>query len=139
MSLPIRRTGNIFEDMEKMMGDFWSMPVKMPESRMPLINIEDKGDKLTITAELPGIEKEDLNLEVEEDLVTISGKRGKIDEEKKKNFYRCERAYSEFYRTITLPEKINPDKADARYEKGVLELVLPKLEIKKRKKEIKVK
>ena len=111
------------------MDDFWSFPELGFESvRTPLVNVEDKGKELVVTAEIPGMKKDDIHVDVEDDSLTISAKRSGVDEEKSKNYYRYERSSSSFLRRISLPESVESEKADAEYKQGVLTIVLPKKE-----------
>ena len=103
----------------------------------PAVDLVDKGNRLVLRSEMPGVTKNDIKVSVTEDSITISGKVEKKEEEKKEDYYFCERAYSSWRRTLPLPVKVKPDGAKAKYENGVLEVVLPKAEETK-KKEVKV-
>jgi HSP20 family protein len=107
--------------------------------RVPLADIEDLGDSLKVSLEMPGLEKEDIKISVDKDSVEISAERKKAQEEKKKNYYHCERSYSSFRRMFGLPEEVDPDSVDAEYRDGVLRVTLKKAGKKEEKKEVKVK
>jgi HSP20 family protein len=103
----------------------------------PRVNVEENDGIFELTAEVPGIDKKDINVEVKDHVLTIRGEK-KLEEEKKENNYRvCERCYGEFVRTFTLPDNVDADKIEAQYENGVLKLIIPKKEEAKPK-EIKV-
>lgn len=112
---------------------------KFSEFREPLIDMEETEDELKVTVELPGISKEDIDIDVTEDTITIKAKRKEAIEEKKKGFYRVERSYRGFYRKIGLPCNVIPEKAEASYKDGILIITLPKTEKKAVTKKIKIK
>lgn len=91
------------------------------------IEVADKGKEYDIRAELPGIKKEDLDIDIEEDFLRINAK--KIDEtkEEEKNYKHSEFSYGEFSRTIQLPEEIDVNKTEAKLEHGILTIIAPKI------------
>jgi HSP20 family protein len=104
----------------------------------PRVNVEENDGGFELTAEVPGMKKEDISIDVKDRTLTISGER-KLEEEKKdKNYHVCERSYGEFSRTFTLPDNVDAGKIEAEYDQGVLKLSIPKKEEAKPK-EIKVK
>ena len=109
-------------------------------TRVPLSDIEDTGDAFKITAELPGLAKEDINIKVDKDSIEISAERKDVKEKDEKNFYYCERSYSGYRRRFGLPAEIDPNKVDAEYVDGVLQVTMKKLASESKKvKEVKVK
>jgi HSP20 family protein len=108
--------------------------------RAPLSDIEDKGDSLLVTAELPDMDKEDIKITVDKDSLSISAERKGATEEKKKDYYYCERSYSGYRRVFHLPEEVDPEQVDAEYKKGVLRITLKKAKKgeKEEKKEVKI-
>ncbi len=108
-------------------------------ARMPYADIMDRGDAIVITAEMPGIPKENVEIEVDENGIEISGKVEQNIEDEDHGYYRRERAYSSFYRYIPLPEEIKPDEVKAKMKNGILEIVLPKKVPTKQEKKRKVK
>jgi HSP20 family protein len=91
----------------------------------PQVEIDQRGDKLVVRADLPGMKKEDLNIEVDDGVLTISGERKQAQEENRAGFYRSERSYGQFFRSIPLPEGVNADQAEASFNDGVLEVSFP--------------
>lgn len=91
----------------------------------PQVEVFERGDNLVVRADLPGIRKEDVDVSVEDGMLTIRGERRDEREEKEEGFYRSERSYGQFYRAIAIPEGVNDDACDARYADGVLEVTLP--------------
>lgn len=109
-------------------------------TRTPLSDIEDKGDAYVLRAELPGMNKEDIKIEVGQDTVTVSAERKGGKEEKKKNYYYCERTYSGYKRSFALPQEVNPDAVQAEYKSGILTVTMKKVRLPPpKRKEIKLK
>jgi HSP20 family protein len=104
----------------------------------PEIEVVEKNGELKVHADLPGMKKEDINVEFAGGALIISGERNQETEEEREGFYHTERNYGSFYRNIPLPEGANLDKANAVFHNGVLEVTLavPKRELKGRKLEI---
>lgn len=108
----------LFDRRKELLSDF--------ESRLPLCDMEDLGDKYEITLEAPGIPKDKMTIKAGNDYVDISGEHEKKTEEKKKDYLYNERSYSSLKRRISTPEEIVPSKMDAKMENGVLHIQVPK-------------
>lgn len=91
----------------------------------PQIEVSRRGNELVVCADLPGMKKEDLRVEVREDHLVLEGERRQEHQGEEGGFYRSERSYGHFYRAIPLPEGTNPDQAQASFRDGVLEVKLP--------------
>lgn len=91
----------------------------------PAVEVLEKGDKLLVRAEIPGVSKDDVSIDLTDDLLTIQGERGQESEDRGEGYYRSERSYGRFVRSIPLPEGVDTDKADAKFRDGVLEITLP--------------
>ncbi len=91
------------------------------------VEITDSGKEYDIRAELPGVKKEDLDIDIEENYLKINAKKVEEKTESEKNFKRSEFNYGEFSRVIELPEEINVDKTEAKLESGVLKITAPKM------------
>lgn len=106
---------------------------------MPQVEVLQKNGQFTVRADLPGLTKDDLKVEVTDNLMTISGERKEENEDKREGFYRSERSYGAFYRQILLPEGAETESAAATLRNGLLEISMPvpKLESTTRKLEIK--
>jgi HSP20 family protein len=100
----------------------------MPVGAFPALNVYDAGDKLVVTAEMPGVDPDDIELNVVENSLTLSGKRNGQPEGDGLQYYRRERFAGQFSRTIALAEKVNPDAAKATAKNGILTIELPKAE-----------
>jgi HSP20 family protein len=90
----------------------------------PRIEAFQKGDRYVVRAELPGLNKEDVQVEMTSDMLTIQGERHAEHEEEKDNYYHSEREYGRFYRTIPLPEGVIGESAEATFRNGVLEVTM---------------
>ena len=107
---------------------------------MPPVDIAEDKEKITLTAELPGFKEDQVNIQMEDGVLTIRGERKFEEEVKKENFHRVERSYGEFLRSFTLPTFIDATKILAEFKDGLLMVTLPKREEAKPKQiEVKVK
>lgn len=91
----------------------------------PQIETFRRGDKLVVRADVPGVRKDDLHVEVDDGILTLSGERRSENEENRDGYYRSERSYGQFQRSIALPEGIEADQCQATFNDGVLEVTLP--------------
>lgn len=107
---------------------------------MPQVETLRRGDKLVIRADLPGLKKDDVKVEIDDGILTISGERRDEQEEQRDDFYRSERTYGEFYRAVPLPDGVDANQCDASFNDGVLEVTIPAPKQQQRKaKQIQVK
>jgi HSP20 family protein len=93
-----------------------------------VIDIEETADGLRVTAEVPGMKKEDIHVEFENGLLTIRGERTRESKTEEKAFHRVERSYGSFVRTFRLPASIDAEQITANYSEGILTLEMPKAE-----------
>ncbi|HKJ84091.1 MAG TPA: Hsp20/alpha crystallin family protein [Mariprofundaceae bacterium] len=100
---------------------------------LPAVDIRETADALTVQAELPGIDKKDVHVEVKDGVLNISGERRYEKDVKDENVHRIERAYGRFHRSFSLPRNVDADKVEASMHNGVLEVRLPKHESAKPK------
>jgi HSP20 family protein len=107
----------------------------------PRIEVFQKQDKYIVRAELPGIKKDDVQVEVTDDQVTIQGDRREEHEEEREGVFRSERSYGSFYRSVPLPEGVIPESAQASFRDGVLEISVqaPPREVKAQPKRLEIK
>jgi HSP20 family protein len=108
------------------------------EVREPFTDIIETKDSVVVTAELPGVAKEDIKINATEEGIEISAETKAEKEVEKKGYYRRERSLGKYYRSYSLPAKVKPEKAKATYKNGVLEIVLPKAEEKEKGRSIKI-
>jgi len=103
----------------------------------PALNLYDDGESFVVRAEVPGIDPKQLEINATVNALTVKGERPQPEANAKASFHRRERGHGTFSRAINLPQEVNPEKVAARYQLGVLEIVLPKAEeVKPRKIEI---
>jgi HSP20 family protein len=101
---------------------------------IPAMDLVETGEDFVLRADLPGLGENDVNIELEDNVLTISGERKSEHEERKEGYYRVERASGSFSRSLTLPEGVDPDRVRASFDKGVLEVRIPKPEQRKPRK-----
>ncbi len=134
---------NIFrdmsEDMNRLFGGTFN-PFYIPDETdfsgngwIPAVDIKEEADKFVVRADLPGIEPKDIEVSMENGLLSIRGKRESEVKDEQKDYRRVERMYGEFYRQFTLPESADPEKVSAKCDKGVLEVTIGKTESRKHK------
>jgi len=107
-----------FQDSDRESLGIWNPPVDI---------FEDK-DGVVLNAELPGMKKEDIELRVENNVLTLQGERKRENETKEEGYFRSERAYGTFSRSFSLPTSVDTSKVSAEYKDGVLSVSLPKAE-----------
>jgi HSP20 family protein len=105
----------------------------------PQIEVRQRGNEITICADLPGMKADDVNIEIEDGVLIISGERQQKSENREEGFYRSERSYGSFVRSIVLPEGVDENEVQARFEDGVLEVTMPVPEQRQRGRKIEVK
>lgn len=106
----------------------WFGGMDRSDSNMPAVNIKDNEKEFELELAVPGMKKEDFNVEVDKNVLTVSAETKSQDEVSEDNYTRREFAFSSFKRVFTLPETVNDGKIDASYKDGVLKLILPKKE-----------
>ena len=99
----------------------------------PAVDLYEKDDHFVIKAELPGVDKNDIKVDLKDRVLTLSGERAYDNEVKEENYYRKERSYGKFQRVFTLPADVDSDKITAEFKAGVLRVEVPKPEEKKAK------
>jgi HSP20 family protein len=131
-------------DMERMMDDFFDRRMRpwWPErwlrtegftTNVPALDVFEEKDELVVKAELPGMEKDNVEVNLTDHTLTIKGEKKKEEEVKEEKYYRSERSYGSFVRTLQLPADVQADKVKASFKNGVLEVRLPKTEEAKAK------
>ena len=116
------------EDVDRTFANF--MPTVEADLWAPPLEVKHKEGKFIVTAELPGLTKEEVKVEVVDESLVIEGERKRFKEEKGEEFFRSERYYGKFYRTIPLPKGAKADLIKAELTNGVLEVVIPVPEVK---------
>ncbi|MFQ5878014.1 MAG: Hsp20/alpha crystallin family protein [Acidobacteriota bacterium] len=127
---PFRDLFSIQERLNRVFGDPLSrFPIPDTVSAWyPPVDIYEEDDRIVVRAELPGVSKDDIDVNVESGTITLRGEKKQEKKVDSDNVYRVERFYGSFSRSFALPSTIDPGKIEARYKDGVLEVVLPKAE-----------
>ncbi len=118
-------------DIDRMFEDFgrsWRLP-SLAESEIllaPAIDVSETDDAIEVSAELPGIDEKDVDVEVADNVLTIKGEKTSEKDEQKKDYHLVERSYGSFKRSVALPYEVAPDKITAKFTKGVLTVTMPK-------------
>jgi HSP20 family protein len=136
---PAREISSIQNEMNRLFNTFFDTPTAnggtSPARRwVPAMDLVEAENEFVLKADLPGLSEENVSIEVEDNVLTISGERKAEHEERKEAYYRVERAFGRFSRSLTLPEGIKPEAVKASFEHGVLEVRVPKPEAKKPRK-----
>mgnify|MGYP001182188401 FL=1 len=131
---------------ERMIDDIWRRPfpsLLQPERwwpaetgsmiRMPAVDVFEEKDDVVIKAEIPGLSKEDINVQVTDSTLTIKGEKKREEEVKEDDYYRCERSFGSFTRAVALPCDVKAEQVKASFKNGVLEVRMPKTEEAKKK------
>ena len=132
----LRDFDKIFDDFRKGFDNIFFEPKYMtiPTIRAPIMDIIDEGDNYALTAEVPGIPKENITIEFSKNILEIKAEHKQEAEEKKEGYIRKERGQRSFYRQIALPEEVEADKIEAELKDGILNVKIPKKEPEPKKK-----
>jgi HSP20 family protein len=132
---PVRELTSLQNEMNRLFTTFFDTPTsgngESARRWIPAMDLVETEDHFVLKADLPGLSEGDVNLEVEDNVLTISGERKAEHEDKREGYVRVERAYGAFRRSLTLPEGIDPDGVSASFDNGVLEVRIPKPEERK--------
>ena len=135
-SREIEQTGRRFEDIfgRPFLPGIWRAFPSEETVWAPAIDVVEEEDKFSVKVELPGVKEEDVNVSIAGDTLTIEGEKKAESEVKRKGYYYSETSYGSFSRSITIPSTIDTGNIEANYDKGVLEITLPKApEVKPKK------
>lgn len=99
---------------------------ELPGGGFPQVDIRESNNRITVTAELPGMEEKDIDIRVSDDVLILSGEKRQESEANEAGFYRMERSYGSFRREIQLPCEVQSERVEAKFKKGVLTIELPK-------------
>lgn len=125
---PFRSMVNVRRELDRYFNEYEDDAPTHTSAWRPTVDIFETKDNLVMRAEIPGVEKKDVKINVENDLLTVSGEKKFSDEINKDNYHRIERCYGSFFRSFTLPTRVDRDRIEARYDNGVLEVIMPKKE-----------
>ena len=130
---PTRDLLSIRDEVNRLFDNFFT---GVPERRRdllegewaPSVDIAETDNDVVVTAELPGVKQDDVDITIADDVLTLKGEKKEEKEVKEKNYHRIERSYGSFQRSVSLPAGVQADKAKATYKDGVLHITVPKAE-----------
>ena len=133
---------DIFDEMDRMFDRMMANPFRAGalrplagiETSMPRVDVIDRDKEVVLRAELPGVNKDDIEVSMTDHSVTLRGKYKHEEKQEEGDYYFCETSSGEFSRTVPLPTEVDGTKAKAVYKDGMIELTLPKLEAAQRRK-----
>lgn len=120
-------------EMDRLFDDVWGLPAAPSLERdwSPACDIEENEDHYLMSFEMPGVAKDQIKIECQNDQITISGERNRETKTKQASGWYSERQFGKFSRTFTLPSGVNAERVEANYQDGILRLYLPKSELAK--------
>ncbi len=137
---PISELSNLRKEMDRLWSEFFGEGevASRTETWVPAVDVSETKDAVIVKAEIPGMDPKDIDVSLSGDTLIIKGEKKEEKEEKDENFYRVEMRRGSFQRAIRIPVPVDKDKIEAKYEKGILKIKLPKTE-ETRPKQIEVK
>jgi HSP20 family protein len=127
----IEKMPSVFEDYFKPWNEWFdngNSNLWGSSMNIPAVNITEQKNEYLVSLAVPGLKKDDFKIDIDGNMLTISSEKEETKEEKDKKFTRKEYNYSSFSRSFTLPDEINKEKIDAKYENGILKIALPRKE-----------
>src|SRR3954453_20488228 len=140
---PVRELTSLQTEMNRLFNTFFDTPSAgngggngggALRRWLPPMDLVETDDQFVLRADLPGLSEEDVSIELEDSVLTVAGERKAEHEDKREGFYRLERSFGQFRRSLTLPEGVDADGTTAPFDKGVLEVRVPKPEERKPRK-----
>jgi HSP20 family protein len=132
---PLRELGSLQNEMNRLFNTVFDTPPPGNGGTLrrwvPAMDLVETDDHFVLRADLPGMKQDDVKIELEDTTLTVSGERKAEHESKGEGYYRVERAFGEFSRSLTLPQGVDPEAVSANFENGVLEVRIPKPEARK--------
>jgi HSP20 family protein len=125
---PLRELETLSQRMQRYFEDFPLFGLEHNGGFSPRIDISEDDKNIFVEAEIPGVKKDELKLTLHDNILTIKGEKKKESEKRDKNYYRSERSYGSFQRSITLPVEVDSNKVDAKFDNGTLILKIEKLQ-----------
>jgi HSP20 family protein len=127
---PIRELDSLQGDMNRLFDRFFEGGRTANGSTarrwIPAMDLVETEDHLVLRGDLPGMTEDDVDIEIKDNVLTVSGERKSESEDKREGYHRVERSFGGFSRSLTLPQGIDPERVDAKFENGVLEVQIPK-------------
>ena len=133
---PLRELGSLQNEMNRLFNSVFDAPQPGGNGGtmrrwMPAMDLVETDESFVLRADLPGLSEEDIKIEFEDGTLTVSGERKAEHESKNEGYYRVERAFGSFSRSLTLPQGVDPEAVTANFDRGVLEIRIPKPEQRK--------
>ncbi|MBW1918229.1 MAG: Hsp20/alpha crystallin family protein [Deltaproteobacteria bacterium] len=129
---PFREVSRLRQEMDRLWEEYFGPSRRalrpLEAEWAPSVDVSESADKVTVKAEIPGMEPKDIDISLSGDLLTIKGEKKSEREEKEENYHLIERSYGSFSRTLRLPVGVEADKIEASYKQGVLTITCPKKE-----------
>jgi HSP20 family protein len=125
---PLSELTTLQNDMARLMDTFFTPRTGNGGHWLPAVDVAETDDALVLSFDLPGLNEDDINIELDENVLTVSGQRERKHEQKGEGFYRSERRYGSFSRSVALPAGVGEGDISATHENGVLEIRVPKPE-----------
>lgn len=129
---PFREVSRLRREMDRLWDEYFGPSRRafqpLEEAWMPVVDVSETTDKITVKAEVPGMDAKDIDISIVGDTLTIKGEKKSEREEKEENYHLVERSYGSFSRAMKLPAAVEADKVEATYKNGVLTVICPKKE-----------
>jgi HSP20 family protein len=135
---PLRELNSLQSEMNRLFNTVFDTPGAstgaVARRWMPAMDLVEVGDHFVLRADLPGLGEDDVNIEFEDGVLTVSGERKVEHEDTNEGYHRVERSFGSFSRSLTLPQGVDPEAVTASFDRGVLEITIPKPEQRKPRK-----
>jgi HSP20 family protein len=134
---PVAELNTIQNEMNRLFNTFFDQPAQNGRGNgisrrwLPAMDIVETADRYVLRADLPGLSDGDVNVQMEDNILTVSGERRAERDEQHEGYYRLERGFGSFSRSLTLPDGVDAERIEAHFDRGVLEIGIPKPEQKK--------
>lgn len=130
---PAAELNTIQNEMNRLFNTFFDQPAPTSTARrwLPPMDLLETAEHYVLRADLPGLSDGDVNVQLQDNVLTVSGERNAEHEQQQEGYHRLERAFGAFSRSLTLPDGVDPDAVQAHFDRGVLEIKIPKPEQRK--------
>ena len=128
---PVKEFENLHNNLLRYFDDFPTFRKSFSDDFSPRMDVTDNENSIIIKAEVPGVEKKDINISIKDNVLAIEGEKKDEVVDEKANYYRSERVFGTFKRQFQLPDEVEAEKVDAKYENGILTIDLKKKEVVK--------
>ena len=128
---PAKEFGNLNTNLMRYFDDFPTFRKSFSDNLSPRMDLLENEKEIKIQAEVPGVDKKNINISIKDFVLTIEGEKKKEEIKEKSNYFRSERIYGSFKRSIVLPKTVDVDNVNAKYDNGILIVELNKIELEK--------